>query len=111
MIKSEINKLDKIWSLIIRKRGRCEKCGRRNALQGAHIFSRRLKSTRYNLNNGVCLCAGCHRFWAHQNPVEFTDFVTKLKGEKVMNELRSLSQKKIKLFYDEVKASLEKELK
>ena len=109
MIKSEINKLDKIWSLAVKKlaKNKCQKCGARSPLNSAHIFSRTYQSTRWSLQNGVCLCVGCH-FWGHKDPINFAAFCIKLKGQKTIDELNILRQKKVKLFYDEVKESLEK---
>lgn len=50
----------KLHSLVIRSRGRCEKCGSTNALQTAHIISRRYAATRTDETNAWCLCAACH---------------------------------------------------
>jgi 5-methylcytosine-specific restriction endonuclease McrA len=73
-----IKKADKLFSLIVHKRGSCEKCGSRNALQTAHIISRINKNLRWNQDNVLLLCAGCH-FWAHQNPIMFSEFVKQYK--------------------------------
>ena len=68
------NKLDKLFSKVIRKRGHCERCGSTRNLQTAHIFSRTYRNTRWDTSNALCLCAGCH-FWGHKNPILFTEFV------------------------------------
>lgn len=62
---------DKVFSILIRSRGRCERCGSRDNLQTAHIYSRKFGSVRFDEDNAVCLCARCHR-WGHDNPVDFT---------------------------------------
>lgn len=84
------NKLDKEISRIVRARGKCAKCGKEEyeKLQAAHIFSRSNLSTRWDLDNLLCLCGGCHLFWAHKNPVEFTEFVRNYLGEYKYERLR-----------------------
>ena len=76
-------KADKVFSLWIRQRdGRCLRCGKKENLQCAHIFSRSARSVRFEELNCITLCSGCHLFWAHKNPIEFTEFVKKLLGRK-----------------------------
>jgi hypothetical protein len=74
-------KLDKEASRIVRARGGCAKCGKvaYEHLQTAHIFSRSNLAVRWDLLNLLCLCDGCH-FWAHKNPVLFTEFVVDYLG-------------------------------
>ncbi len=70
------NKLDKAWSRAILSKGKCEICGKKESLNAHHIVGRRNLALRWDLKNGVCLCAGCHTFKtlsAHQNP-EFFHF-------------------------------------
>lgn len=91
-MKSEKKKLkdkcDLLWSKIIKNIGECEKChSRTKALNSAHIMSRRYLQTRWDLENGLCLCVGCH-FWAHQNPIEFTHWVEEYLGEDIIEKLR-----------------------
>lgn len=81
-------KADKLFSAYIRRRGKCQWCGAVNdTLQCCHIFSRRFLVTRWLPENALCLCAGCH-FKAHQNPIEFAEFVKKHLGTKAYNDLR-----------------------
>lgn len=68
---SVIKKLDKVFSQIIRSKGFCEHCGVSDrTLQCAHIYSRRHKNIRWDKENALCLCAGCHLFWWHHEPAE-----------------------------------------
>ena len=78
------NKADKLFSKLIRSRGKCEKCGNRHFLQTAHIISRKYGNTRHDSDNALCLCAKCHR-WAHDNPYAFGMWVKEYKGEGIMN--------------------------
>lgn len=87
--------LDIAWSLLVKVRAgwKCEYCHTRTKqLQSHHIYSRSKKSTRWNIDNGVCLCAGHHvlssTFSAHQTPVEFTEWLYKTKGDDFMTKLR-----------------------
>ena len=63
-----------LWAKIIRLKGSCEICGKTNFLVAHHIVGKRNLRLRYDLRNGVCLCAGCHtmkRESAHQDQVWF----------------------------------------
>ena len=52
----------------------CEVCGKRVGLNAHHIVGKDNRRTRYDLQNGACLCA-CHHILcneiAHKNPVWF----------------------------------------
>jgi hypothetical protein len=90
-------KADKLFSLWVREGGICERCGatKENVqLQAAHIFSRRYLVTRYDPLNAVCLDAKCH-MWAHQNPVEFVEWLREYLGSDVYEELRYTAKTKI----------------
>ena len=51
-------KADMLWSRVVRIGGRCEYCGCVDKkLDAHHIYSRSNKSTRWELENGICLCA------------------------------------------------------
>ena len=63
-----IKKLDKMFSEIVRRKGKCERCGKTNNLQCAHIYSRRHKNIRWDFENALCLDSGCHMFWWHLEP-------------------------------------------
>lgn len=71
-------KLDSRCSLIIRSRMECAWCCNHvesiSDLQCAHIFSRTYRNTRWDLDNLVNLCPGCH-FYGHRNPIAFVEFI------------------------------------
>ena len=46
---------------------KCVRCGRASRIQWAHIISRRHLCTRWETDNAITLCAGCHMFW-HSYP-------------------------------------------
>lgn len=66
---------DELFSKIVRSQGYCTRCLRDTNLQCAHIVSRKNKHLRWDLNNAVCLDVGCHLFWAHKEPLEFSEWV------------------------------------
>lgn len=76
-----IKKADKLFAESIRRRGVCEKSGKTNNLQCAHLYSRSRKSVRWNPDNAFCLNAGVHLFWAHKEPVEFVEWAKAMLGE------------------------------
>lgn len=69
------NKADRLFSEYIRNRDRkCCKCGSSTKqLQCAHIIGRRNLRLRYDPQNALTLCAGCH-FWWHENPFDSTEW-------------------------------------
>lgn len=64
---------DDLWSLAVRSDwGCCAVCRRLGKLDAHHVIPRAHFATRYELRNGICLCANHHRWDAdvapHQNP-------------------------------------------
>jgi hypothetical protein len=75
--KTELNRLcEKLWGHLIRSIGYCEKCGKRETLQAAHVKPKGKfrGSLKWDLQNGICLCYGCHLHWAHKDPLGFTEW-------------------------------------
>lgn len=85
-IKQWTKKLDKLAGDLVRGRGKCERCGRTDRLQWAHIVSRRAKRIRWDLDNAFCLCQNCH-FMFTNNPEKWPLFVDQLLGEGKYMEL------------------------
>ena len=88
--------LDELWSKVIRQKGYCECCMSKNKkLNAHHIFTRSRKATRWEISNGLCLCAGCHTLSstlsAHKTPVEFTRWLEEYKGKKWIDNLCKMS--------------------
>lgn len=113
-------KLDNLWSEAVKiKAGNiCEYCSRRDTLNSHHIISRANKSTRWDLENGVCLCVSHHTFSnifsAHLTPLEFVDWIYNTRGKKEIDQLRKESQKKADLSISklqEIKTYLEEYIK
>ena len=133
MKKSEIKKLDKMWADAVKKRAgyKCEYCqeeGRvvihkplNNAyslsdgvfgylggvwLNACHIVGRRYRATRWDLNNGVCLCYSCHKQYDEHGPKEGR--IVKMIGLKRKEELQRKAKQTVAKYQDfeEIKRSL-----
>ena len=110
---SWLNKqLDKLWSEVVRSKGECELCGRKPpevVLHAHHIYSRTHRSTRYDLENSVCLCMGCHLYTAHKSVQEFSDWVCDKLGSEKLEALRKKAHTIVK-YTKEDKIRMIKEL-
>jgi hypothetical protein len=88
-------KLDIAWSKLVKLKAgmKCqiENCKHRPTLNSHHIFSRKNASTRWDLENGICLCVGHHtmssKFSAHGNPIAFTYWLEERMGSDWIDEL------------------------
>jgi len=72
-------KADILWSLIIRLRSKqCQVCGKKayitkkgllvGGMNAHHIIGRGNWLFRHDLNNGHCLCVGCHKLIGQRSP-------------------------------------------
>ena len=110
MKKTEIKKLDKIWSEKIRSKGKCEICGRDfGVLNAHHIINRRNHSVRWDIRNGCCLCFQCHignKNSAHQRPKWFEEWTQEHRKEdaEYAEEQRNIVKKQT---FEEVWNSLQ----
>jgi hypothetical protein len=101
---------DELCGKLVRARGVCEGDvhGKGGALQWAHGFSRRYRATRWLPINGFCLCAGCH-FYYSLRPLEWGEFMGRMLGEQVYENLRRLALKNEKQDMPAVLAKLKAE--
>ena len=116
-MKIRISKLDKLFSLYIRNRDgwRCQRCLKQyqaptTGLHCAHIFTRSRKSVRFDTDNAISLCYGCHS-WGHKNPLEFYTWVEKRMGKRAFTALRLRSNKAGKLDHKLIEVTLKEHLK
>ena len=116
-MRPEIKKIrkqcDSPWSEIIKiKAGyKCEYCGKGKpevVLHSHHIFSRIYNTTRWLIENGVCLCAGHHKYFAHVKTQDFEKWCRTKRDYDMINEIRRL---KFKKDYQTMKIYLTQELK
>lgn len=85
-IKLLKKKCDILWSKVTKKlylvnhHSACQWCGKKGALQSDHIVNRWKHSTRWCVENCVCLCVGCHIFRKKREPAEWAKMVIDVKG-------------------------------
>lgn len=95
-MKIKLDHADTKWSKLVRQRdGCCRRCGKRPpwVLQAHHIRPRGRSMTRYDVANGITLCAYCHTLG--QDSVHRSDnqkaWLVKIIGLKEYNRLEKLS--------------------
>ncbi|MDP7608506.1 MAG: hypothetical protein QF814_02110 [Candidatus Marinimicrobia bacterium] len=107
MKKNLIKKLDKAWSDKVREYGMCEKCHKPTRLNAHHFYSRAIRSVRWDIDNGFCLCVGCHvfssKFSAHKTPAEFVEWAIEKRGEEWYESVKARKNSVIKYFDADVK--------
>lgn len=75
--------LDTEFSLLVRSKGRCERCATTQNLQCAHIMSKGgHPALRWDILNCLCLCYRCHMHFAHKDPIAFTWWVQETFPER-----------------------------
>ncbi len=121
-MKVRINKLDVVFSQLVRSRVNftCEKCGKyfpedsRGGLHCSHFFGRSRHSVRWAPSNAAAHCHGCHTYLG-ANPIEFTEWIKAHLGQQRYDLLRveANTPKRWKThekeeLYQEMKAELER---
>ena len=107
-----ISKLDKEWAKQIRSVGHCEYegCNKITNLNAHHIYGRGARSTRWELDNGICLCVNHHifsnEFSAHQTPLDFANWLIKSRGDKWYENLESKHKEIVKFTIQDLKDKL-----
>lgn len=94
--KKLIFEADKLWASIVKSRdGKCIYCGSKHHLNAHHIFTKaRHGNLRWEPDNGVTLCAGCHTFGIHINPAPYMLKIIEYVGNDTMERLRVQAQTK-----------------
>lgn len=100
--KPKNENMDILWSKIIKLKAnmKCEYCGKETGLNSHHIFSRSNRHTRWEVDNGVCVCVGHHIFGlisAHKAPIEFIEWLKEKRGQEWYDRLRQKSNETTKL--------------
>jgi len=114
-IKNIDTLLDTAWSQLVKLLGnnKCAYCNSEQDLHSHHIHTRKNKSTRWDTDNGICLCADHHVhnifFSAHRTPYKFLRWMYVLKGIVFMQKLVIKANSTVKRFNFE-KQELLKEL-
>lgn len=96
-----IKKLDKIISNNVRQRDNwtCQRCHKpytppTNGLQCSHFYSRRYLGTRWDMDNLIALCTGCHMRWENEkmNGAEYDRFMHQKLGSLKIHILSMKAQ-------------------
>jgi len=96
-------KADVLWSKAVKTKydHKCAYCGKTENLNSHHIFGRNNKSVRWEIGNGICLCAGHHtfssEFSAHKTPTEFTYWIENEYGREWLHALQQLAHEPLKV--------------
>lgn len=96
-----------MWAAKVRSVGACEYCGKTEYLNAHHIYTKHNYSVRWDLDNGICLCAGHHtfnsKFSAHKTPAEFMEWIKEKRGLEWYERLRQKARTPYTEFnYDEI---------
>src|SRR5437588_10989177 len=79
-----IHQLDMLAKAVIiyRDGKQCLRCGKTENLHSSHIFPKgKYPKLRFDIDNLKILCAGCHLFWWHKNPVLAGEWVKTAIGK------------------------------
>jgi hypothetical protein len=84
--------LDNLWKELVYKRAgnECEYCGQQGRLNAHHVFSRSNRSVRWDMDNGICLCATHHVLGTmsfHKAPAEMLEWIREKRGEEWYDRL------------------------
>ena len=105
--------LDNAWSQLVKLLGnkKCAYCNSETDLQSHHIHTRKNKSTRWDADNGICLCEDHHNyntfFSAHQTPNKFMEWMDNFRGREFMETLWIKANRTVKRFNFEKQELLE----
>ena len=84
---------DKYFSKFIRTRDKwtCQRCKtkyKEGSLACSHFYGRRNESTRFEPDNCIALCYGCHKYFDETNREAYREFKLKQLGEKRFKSLQ-----------------------
>lgn len=85
-MKAIDKRLDTLWSELVKlKAGKqCEVCKITRNLNSHHVYSRAMRSVRWETTNGYCLCVNHHigvKFSAHKTPNDFSEWSKQDRGQ------------------------------
>ncbi len=95
-MKIKIRPADKLFSNYIRARDKwtCQRCFTRyepptRALHCSHYFGRGRENTRFDEENCIALCHGCHQLWGHGDlRDDYTAYMEKRLGKQGFKNLK-----------------------
>lgn len=91
----KLDKADVIFAKYIKTRDgwRCKRCGVQyqegdRGLHCSHFHGRTRESTRFDEDNCISLCMGCHKYFDEVNRQSYCEFKQKQLGEEKYKALR-----------------------
>jgi len=82
-------------AVISEANGRCEVCGSTFGVTAHHYFPRSTAGHMiYLLENGVCLCRGCHFAHHHKYDPRIHNTINRKRGTKWLNKLEAIRKEK-----------------
>ena len=96
--------------VFLRDGAACLRCGRRERLQMSHIYPKgKYRKLELDVNNIKTLCAPCHLFWWHRNPIEAWEWLqTAIPAERLKRlKLAALDNSSYRLDIKLLKLELE----
>lgn len=98
----KLHRADILFSQFIRERDfwTCQRCNKyyeppTQALHCSHFISRGNYATRFDPENCIALCHGCHRYWDTKNKAEYEQFKKDQLGDKFDLLIQRKNQKGI----------------
>ena len=89
--KAQIKACDKLWSTAIKlkAKGFCEltQCPK-PGIDAHHVYSRKYKNTRWDVQNGIFLCKWHHIYFAQVEIEKFRDIIIRKMGQRQYDRLK-----------------------
>lgn len=88
--RATVKELDALARAIAvdRAGGTCDRCQRGENIQWAHVYTRRYRWLRWDPDNSMILCSGCHLWW-HQHPADAISWWEEEHDEEYVNRLKA----------------------
>ena len=111
-MKIRTSPLDRLFSHYIRLRdkGICQRCGTAGSLQTSHFHGRAKQSVRYDPDNAVALCFGCHQHLG-SHPAEHVAFMLKRLGQERYDMLEHRARQVGKVDKEAIRLYLNQKIK
>jgi hypothetical protein len=109
--KSNLKLCDELWSKLVKIRAwfKCEYCWW-PWVNSHHLFTRNNYATRFDLDNGVCLCKWHHtmssKFSAHKTPMIFDEWIISKRWQERYDRLKLKANSVRDKDYDKVEKYL-----
>lgn len=93
--------------VMLRDDHKCQKCGSTRNIQWSHVYTRNIRSLRWEMDNSLALCSGCHLWW-HDRPLDSGAWFKAIHPDRA-KRLSSRLQYKQKVDSEAIRIFLEQE--